>query len=268
MTVYAYKVMVQDVLNRSLAMLDASLQYEDTGSDVKEAARDRAVEYHVHFQFPQDAPNVPDIREGAELWAGWQADGVWMPGEVAMGFIMQSEGSMIGSTHHIHTTVVGPNVLFSRCSVKGWPTGGGASGIPTGGIGAGYSVAAWLTANGSLTNGASGVVRTKLPGCDYSGVDPSFTSRIFTAQTRPGNADPDYPFIGCWSFTTLEKVLQDIAGAVRTVWPAVKPVYWLEAATDGSSIFPRFVFRDDADTSGPIRGRFSTNPAAGEFRIG
>lgn len=265
MTTYVYTVMVQN--HGDLTMADVSAIYDDTASDVKESARDRAAEFAVHFRFQKDTPDLPDIREGAEIWVIWTVDGIMMSNHAQGGFIMKSRGTLVGDTHHIHCTCSTYNILLTRRCFKGWPTGNDATGIPTGGIEPGYSVAEWLVSNGGLTDGASGIIRAMLPNLDYSGVASVFDTLIFTADGRPGTSDPDFPYIGQWSFKTVDAVVQDIAGAVRKRWSAIRPVYWIEATTDGTSVIPKFIFRDDADTSGTLAGRFALTAAPGDFRF-
>lgn len=265
MTTYIYTVQVQDL--GGLTMIDVSSIYDDAASDVKESARDRAAEFIVHFRFQKDTPGLPDIREGAEIWITWIADGVMMADHCQGGFIMQSRGTLVGDVHHIHCTCSTYNVLLTRRCFKGWPTGNDATGLPTGGIGAGYSVTDWLVSNGGLTGGASGIIRAMLPNLDYTGVAAAYTSLIIPASAIPGTSDPDFPYVGQWSFKTVDTVITDIAGSIRKTWPAVRPVWWVEATTDGTNVIPKFIFRDDADLSGSIKGRFALAAGTGDFRF-
>lgn len=263
-----YKVFVQAV--GSLTMVDVTAFYQDKGSNLAEAARDKATEATAIFWLDVGAPGTPDIREFAEIWAGWVDNG---SGDFLSdprpfgGYIMVSVGSASGALHIITCTISSYTILLPRRSVIGWPTGDDATGIPTAGVGAGYSVGDWFKSNAGLNSGYSGVIRTHFPNMDYSGVDAVFDTLIFTAGTRPGNPDPDYPFSGCWSFTNVESVVQDIIGAVRKVWPGMEPVYWVEAVADGAVVRPRFRLIDNADTSGTVRGAFSTSATTGEFRL-
>jgi hypothetical protein len=260
-----FKVFVQNL--GGLSMIDVSAIYDDAKSDAKESARDGATESTLHFRFQKDTPDLPDIREGAEAWWGWQTGGTWQADHVNGGFIMVSRGTLTGDTHEIDSKVSSFDLLLTRRGFKGWPTGNDATGIPTGGIIPPVSVLDLLVANGTLTGGASGIIRAMLPGLDYSGVAPAFASLLFTAADLPSTSDPDFPYLGQWSFTTVDKVLPDIAGAIRKVWPAVRPVWWVEAAAFGSEIRPRFVFRDNADTGGTLRGRFALTAGSGDYRF-
>lgn len=262
----AYTVMVQN--QGGVTMGDASAIYSARDSHLAESARDKATESTAHFMFPVDAPDLPNIREGAEIWAGWTEDGTFLSDPAPFGgFIMQQEGWAVGDTHHIACTVSSYNILLSRASVIGWPTGDTPGAVPERGMPPDLPVTDWLVGSGIAGLDVDGIVRTCLPNLDYTGIDPTYGLRIFTAQTLPGNPDPDFPIVGQWSFTTLDKVLQDIMGAIRIVWPFIEPVYWLEAAAWGDAVRPRFRLIDNADLTGALRGRFTVAPASGEYGI-
>jgi hypothetical protein len=63
-----YKVLVQAV--GGLDMIDCSQYYQDKGSTLAEAAREKATEATAIFWLDVGATGTPDIREFAEIWAG------------------------------------------------------------------------------------------------------------------------------------------------------------------------------------------------------
>lgn len=266
--------MVQDIAHKSLTMLDASAVYDAAASDLPRAAREKAPEGRVTFRFENDRPDVPTIMEGAELWAGWQSGGTWLSTPRPFGgFITQQAGSAVGPTHIIECTVSSYQFLLGRCTVIGWPSCEDRITPPLGELpGAyppGWSVKDWLVGSTGEGRPYEGVVRAYLPNLLYDGVADVFDTLIFDIASRPGTPNPDYPTSGWWSFTTLDKILQDLVGGVRAWWPAVEPVYWLEAAANGPSVTPRFRFVDKKDTSsGGVKGHWTTAPGTGDLWIG
>lgn len=260
-----YRVYVQEV--GGLAMLEATAQFDAAASNLPRAARERATEGVAHFKFPQDEIGVPDIREGAELWAGWVNDttGDFLPMPRPFGgFIMQSEGSAVGPTHHIHCTLSSYGILLQKATVIGWPTGETLTAIPTAGFPGGFAVSDWLAGGGG---GYAGLLPTYLPGMDTTGIDPMFGTLIWTELNKPGTPDPDVPFKGQWAFTTVDEVLQDLMGGVRAVWPGIQPIYWVEAIGNGTQVVARFRLIDREAGSGVVKATFSTDPVDGELYI-
>lgn len=253
-----YKVFVQEP--GGFDMLDASLQFDAEQSILPRAARERATEATIHFKFPQDEANVPVIKEGAEIWAGWVNDssGDFLPMPRPFGgFIMQSEGYAVGPTHHIHCTVSSYSILLQKGTIIGWPTGEDPTGLPTAGWASGYSVAEWV----------NDLVSQYLPGVDTTGIDSVFDTLIWTSTNMPGTPDPEWPFLGLWAFTTVDKVLQDLVGGVRAVWPDVEPIYWLEAIGNGPHVIARFRWVDKRGAGTAVKATFSTDPTTGELWI-
>jgi hypothetical protein len=264
-----WRVMVQDVANGSLEMRDATSVYDAKASTLPRAAREKAPEGKAVFRFPNDQANVPDIREGAEVWAGWVSGDVFLSALRPFGgFITQIAGSATGATHIMECTVSSYQRLLDAATIIGWPTGE-ANGVPTEGYPGGWSVGDWLRGATSAGRPFDGVVRAYLPNVLYDGVADLFDTLIWTDDNKPGTPDPDFPFVGQWGFTQLSKVLGDFVGGVRAVWPAIEPVYWLEAAAAGSSIVPRFQFVDKRATGGGgIKGHWTVTPGAGDLWIG
>lgn len=253
-----YKVFLQEP--GGYDMIEASTVYDAEQSTLPRAARERATTATAHFKFPNDELNVPIIKEGAELWAGWVNDssGDFLPMPRPFGgFIMEVEGYAVGPTHHIHCTLSSYGILFQRATIIGWPTGEDATGLPTAGYPGGLSVADWV----------NDVVSTYLPGVDTTGIDAVFGTLIWTETNKPGTPDPDFPFPGHWGFTTLDKVLQDLVGGTRAVWPGVEPIYWLEAIGNGPHVIARLRWIDKTDTSGAVKAAFHTDPGPGESWI-
>src|SRR4051794_36449855 len=97
-----FKVEVSTPGDATFTMQDCSTYYQDKGSNLAEAARDKATEATAIFWLDVGAAGTPDIREFCEIWAGWFDTGA---GEYLSdpkpfgGYIMVSVGSASGALH-------------------------------------------------------------------------------------------------------------------------------------------------------------------------
>jgi hypothetical protein len=232
-------------------------------STLQRMAREQDVSSPVRLIFDFNAPDVPEIHELMQLWAGWIDGTAYLqaPDPPFMGFLTQLEGGG-AAVHTISGQVNSLQFLNTRATVIGWPTGE-SDGLPTAGYPPDYSVTNWLVGTAPYP----GVVRSYVANALYDGVDPAFDSLVLDATAIPGgNTDA---LVGQWGFTTLDAILQDIVGVARYVAARdgnlIEPVYFWETVAQGSALRPRFRFIDINDTTGTLKATFSVSPAAGEF---
>jgi hypothetical protein len=216
--------------------------WDSNASTLQRMAREQEAASPVRMVFAFDAPDVPAVREMMMLWAGWRDGTTWLqgPDPPFVGFLLQTEGGG-AAVHTISGQVHTGQILFSRATVIGWPTGE-SDGLPTAGYPPGYSVTNWLV-------GASpylGIVPSYIHNAVYDGVHPYFDTLVLDETTIPGGNTE--ALVGQWGFTTAEAILQDMVGVARykaaQAGDLIEPIYFFKTVAQGTRLALQFCFID------------------------